>query len=333
MNSMKQYHFETKPWETDILQDNFGEAVFVPEPLTVENAGQYADAEIVSVFVNSRVTGEVFDMLPNLKFVATRSTGFDHVDTGRAKEKGVVVSNVPEYGSRTVAEFSFGLLLTLTRKIFHGIRQSKECVFDTSSLQGVDLYGKTIGIVGMGRIGAEVVKIAHGFGMKVLAYTAHPRAEQAEQLGFAFVPLDELLQSSDVISLHLPLTPETKHILNRENMGKIKKGAYLINTARGPLIDTEALLVALEDGTLAGAGLDVLEEEKEIGEELELLTSHDQHSVDFKTLCIDHALMHHPKVIVTPHNAFNTKEAMERILHTTIDNIRCFIEGRAQNLV
>ncbi|MCX7996163.1 MAG: NAD(P)-binding domain-containing protein [Patescibacteria group bacterium] len=330
---MKQYIFEAKPWEADILREQFPDATFIDEPLTEDNAGNFGDATIVSVFVNSRVTRAALEALPGLQCIATRSTGFDHIDTGYAKERGIVVCNVPEYGSRTVAEFTFGLLLTLTRKIFSGIRQSKECIFDTSTLQGTDLFGKTIGVIGMGRIGSEVIKLAHGFGMNVLVYTAHPRPEQAEELNFRFMSLEDLLAHSDVVTLHLPLTPETTHILNKDTMAKIKKGAYLINTARGPLIDTEALLVALEDGTLAGAGLDVLEEEKEINDELELLTSHDKHNVDFKTMCIDHALMHHPRVVVTPHNAFNTKEALERILHTTIDNIKKFLEGQAQNRV
>lgn len=330
---MQHYFFETNEWEESVIRERFPDAVFIRDSLVMESTMDLGPIEVLSVFVNSRVTREVLDRMPNLKFVATRSTGFDHVDVAACKERNIPVSNVPEYGSRTVAEFTFGLLLTLSRRLFSGIRQSKECIFDTSVLQGVDLYGKTLGIIGLGRIGIEVLKIAKGFGMEVIVYTEHQHAELAEQYGFPYVSLEDLQARADVVTLHLPLTPETKHIINKENILRFKKGSYLINTARGPLIETEALLLALEQDIFAGVGLDVLEEEREIADELELLTRADQHGIDFKTLCSDHVLMHHPKVIVTPHNAFNTKEALERILHTTLDNVSAYEGGSPKNTV
>ncbi len=330
---MKLYFFETQHWEEEIFKSQFADAIFVQEALTDENVGQYQDAEAVSVFIKSRISKECIEKLPNLKLVTSRSTGFDHVDTGYAKEKGIFVCNVPEYGSRTVAEFTFALLLTLSRKMFMGIRQSKECIFDTSALQGFDLYGKTLGIIGLGKIGTEVLHIAKGFGMNLFVYTEHKHPEEAEKLGFTHVELEDLLGKSDVISLHLPLTEQTKHILNKDNIMKCKKGSYLINTARGGLIETEALIMALNEEVFEGVGLDVLEDEKEISDELEILVSHDTHSVNFKNLCIDHVLMHHPKVVVTPHNAFNTHEALHRIVLTTIENIRKFTENTPINTV
>ncbi len=330
---MKIYFFETQEWEEQIFKEQFPDATFVHDALSEENAGQYQDMEAASVFIKSQVSKECIDKLPNVKLITTRSTGFDHVNTGYANEKGIPVCNVPEYGSRTVAEFTFALLLTLSRKMFMGIRQSKECIFDTSALQGFDLYGKTLGIIGLGKIGTEVLHIAKGFGMDLLVYTEHKHPEEAEKLGFTHAELEELLGKSDVISLHLPLTEQTKHILNKDNIMKCKKGSYLINTARGGLIETEALIMALNEDLFEGVGLDVLEEEKEISDELEILLSHDTHSVNFKNLCIDHVLMHHPKVVVTPHNAFNTHEALRRIVMTTIENIRKFTENAAINTV
>lgn len=330
---MKTIFFEIQDWEKDILLKTFPDATYTKEALTEENAATYADAEIVSTFIFTKGTKELLEKLPALKLITTRSTGFDHIDTDYCKEKGITACNVPEYGSRTVAEYTFGLMLMLTRKLYPSVLQSKECIFDTNVLEGVDLFGKTLGIIGLGRIGHEVLKIAKGFDMKLLVHTEYRHLVDEKEWGFEYAELDDLLARADVITLHLPLLPSTQHILNKDNITKIKKGAFLVNTARGGLIETEAIMIALEKEILAGVALDVLEEEKAIIDEAEYIQNPQQREVDFKTLCIDHVLMHHPKVLVTPHNAFNSHEALVRILDTTTENIKAFTEGKPVHTV
>jgi D-lactate dehydrogenase len=271
--------------------------------------------------------------LPNLKLIATRSTGFDHIDIDYAKEKNISVANVPEYGSRTVAEYTFALILTLTKKIYQSINQAKVFDFEHHRIRGFDLAGKTLGIVGMGKIGLEVLKIAKGFAMNALVYTRSQNNQLADQYQFQYTDLKTLLSSSDIITFHTPLTKETYHLINQDNIKLIKKGAYLINTARGGLVETQALVKALEEGVLGGVALDVLEDEKALSEETEILTTSYRQEVDFRTLALNHVLANHPKVIITPHNAFNTYEALERILETTINNINQYLKNTPMNLV
>jgi D-lactate dehydrogenase len=330
---MKTIFFEIQDWEKEILMKTFPDATYTNDALTEENASQYADAEIVSTFIFTKGTKELLEKLPSLKLITTRSTGFDHIDTDYCKERGIIACNVPEYGSRTVAEYTFGLMLMITRKLYPSVLQSKECIFDTSVLEGVDLFGKTLGIIGLGRIGHEVLKIAKGFNMRLVVHTEYRHLVDEKEWGFEYAELDDLLAQSDVITLHLPLLPSTHHVLNKENILKIKKGAYLVNTARGGLIETEAILLALEKDILAGVALDVLEEEKAIIDESEYINNPQQREVDFKTLCIDHVLMHHPKVLVTPHNAFNSHEALVRILESTAENIKSFTESKPVHTV
>ena len=330
---MKTVIFEIAQWEKELLQKSLQDTVFTEEKLTADNASSYIDAEIISSFISSVINRDVVDRLPNLKLIVTRSTGFDHIDVNYCKTKNIVVSNVPEYGSSTVAEHTFALLLNLTRKIPQATEQIQKLNFDHSQLKGVDLYGKTLGIIGLGKIGQHVLRIAQGFGMKVISYARHPDMEQAQKLNFEYRDLDSLLGESDVVTLHLPLTAETTHIINKDNILKFKKGSYLINTARGGLIEAEALLLGLDQGILEGVGLDVLEEEDELSEEVSILTKVSQQNINLKTLLYDHILIRHPKVIVTPHNAFNSQEALERIIQVTIENIQSFTDGKAINTV
>ena len=324
--------FEVQDWE-EKLKQTFQDATFTEEKLTLENAFQYQDAEVIAIFVYSKITKEILDKLPKLKLIVTRSTGYDHIDIQEAKKRNILVSNIPEYGSRTVAEHTFALILALTRKIYQSINQAKHFDFNHHNIRGVDLFDKTLGIIGLGKIGREVLKIGQGFGMKILVFTKHQNQQLASQLGFRYAELEKLLQNSDVITLHIPYTKETGHLINKNNIKILKRGSYLINTARGGLIETEAILMALEQEILAGVGLDVLEEEEELSEEAEILTSHFQKKVDLKTLILNHVLMDHPKVIITPHNAFNSQEALKRILTTTIENINAFVKGKPINVV
>lgn len=330
---MKTIFFEVASWEKDLLKESFPEAMLIEEKLTINNVKNFSEAEIVSTFVYSQLSKEVIDNLPNLKFIATRSTGFDHIDVDYCRQKGILVTNVPEYGSRTVAEHTFALILTITRKIYQSINQAKNFDFNHENIRGIDLFGKTIGVVGTGKIGLEVIKIAKGFGMRILAFNRSKKEELAKELGFSYVDFQNLLKESDIVSLHLPYTKETHHLINKQNIEFFKRGSFLINTARGGLVETEALVLGLEKGILAGVGLDVLEGEKEIMDEIEVLTSSYKKDVDLKTLVLNHVLVNHPKVIITPHNAFNTKEALERITKTTIENIKAFLNNTSKNLV
>lgn len=331
---MKIGFFEVQEWEKELLQKSFPDALLIADKLTPENAETYKDIEIASCFIYSNFSKEAIDKMPALKCIATRSTGFDHIDVNYSKEKHIVVSNVPEYGSNTVAEHTFALLLNLTRKVYRSIKQTKSLNFiQHDQLRGVDLFSKTFGLVGLGKIGKQAVRIAKGFGMNVIAYNRSRDEQYAKEAGFSYADLETVITQSDVISLHLPLNPETKHIINKDNILKFKKGSFLINTARGGLVDTEAILLGLSKEILAGVGLDVLEEEKELGEEAAVLVNDSKKELNLRALIIDHVLLHHPNVIITPHNAFNSQEALMRIERTTIENVNAFLNNAPLNQV
>lgn len=328
---MKTAFFEVREWEKEYLEQHVADVVFFTEKLSAENVEQAKDAEVVSVFVDSAIDAHMLEKLPNLKTITVRATGYDNIDVAHCKEKGITVCNVPFYGENTVAEHAFGLLLDLSRKIHQSIARVKEEGFNFEGLTGFDLKGKTIGIVGLGHIGQHVARIAAGFEMKVIAFDPHEDKKLAKKLGLAYVAFEDLLKQSDIITLHLPHNEHTHHVINKNNIHGIKKGAYLINTARGPIVETGALVEALEEGILAGAGLDVLEEEAALKEEAHLMAS--GRGGDIKTLLQDHVLMEMDNVIITPHNAFNSKEALDRIMETTVENIQGFLGNKPVNIV
>ncbi len=298
---------DTEPLFTTALTGH--EVVFVPEPLSAKTAPLAAGAEAIAVFVDCNLSKEVIDLLPSVKLIVAESTGVDHIAMDYAKERGIRVANVPGYGVNAVAEFTFGLLLNLSRNIYLASEQVREHgTFDVRAFQGFDLEGKTIGIVGMGRIGSHVAQIAHGFGMQVIGYDPHPDEKRAAEIGFTYVTLPELAEKSDVITLHVPYIPETHHLINAELFARMKKGVILINTARGEVMDTAAFVEALRGGKVAGAGLDVLEGERELHREGELIMEVAE-GHDLRPLIGDHMLMDMPNVIVTPHIAFHSKEA------------------------
>lgn len=336
-NAPKIGFFEIEGWEKEIVASAFPEVSvsFSPEKLGEQNLPETPqDFEIISVFVNSQVTDKVLAMFPKLKFITTRSTGYDHIDLAACQKRGIKVAYVPGYGDNTVAEFAFGLLLNLTRKLYQAIyRVKEEGSFSFVGLRGMDLKGKIMGIVGTGRIGKEAVKIAKGFGMEVIAYDPYPDEVYAQAQEYRYVGFEELLKTADVITLHVPYNKDTHHLINQENVKKIKKGAYLINTARGGLVETDALVWALENQVLAGAGLDVLEEEGEIKDELSFLDQGHPNQEALKVALENHILMKMPNVLIAPHNAFNTQEALGRILATTLQNVKGFIVGNLVNLV
>jgi D-lactate dehydrogenase len=333
---MKIAFFELESWEKEKIEKELAgnELILSTEKLDLDNIQKYQDIKILSIFICSELNKELIDKLPNLKFVATRSTGFDHIDVNYCKSKNILVANVPEYGTKTVAEWTIGLMLALMRKIYYAIDQIKESEsFDLSNLRGEEFDGKTLGVIGTGKIGKQVIKLAKAFGMNILAYDAYPDEKFAEEYDVKYVSLEELLQNSDVITIHTNLNPSTYHLINQNNINLIKKGAYLINTARGGITETSALIYALKEGILKGTALDVLEEENEIKEELELSVNKEAKEDEAKTIWANHILMKMPNVLITPHNAFNSKESIERILNTTIENIKSFISGSPINLV
>jgi D-lactate dehydrogenase len=258
--------------------------------------------------------------------------GFDHIDLAACKEKGIIVSNVPTYGAHTVAEHTFALMLAVSRKLIPSVERAKKGDFSSLGLTGFDLFGKTLGVIGTGHIGKNVTSLGLSFGMKILAY-CHKEDPELVAKGVKFVSLDELLAGSDVITLHLPHTHDTEHIINSQNIEKFKKGAILINTARGALVETQAILAGLEKGILAGAGLDVLEEENALKEEREFLASEHIMKGDIQTELLDHILLTRDDVVITPHNAFNSIEALHEILETSIGNVRSYINGAPTNIV
>ncbi len=332
---MKVAFFEVEDWEQGHLAQELSdfEVSFFDEPLSESNVVSVAAFDIISVFTDSQITKELIAKLPNVKMVATRSTGFDHIDLEAAKEKGVVVCNVPTYGENTVAEHTFALILDLSRKVHQSIENVKKAGFAVKGLQGFDLKGKTIGVIGLGHIGQHVVRIARGFEMNVIGFDVKEDKSLAKQLGFTYASLEELLQQSDIITLHVPYNKHTHHLINSTNIPFIKKRAYIINTARGGLIDTIALVRALDDGSIAGAGLDVLEEEHFIKEERELLSQKLPATHNIAILLQNHVLMERENVVITPHNAFNSKEALHRILETTVGNIIAFKKNNPINTV
>ncbi len=290
------------------------------------------ETEILVVFINSTVTETIIAALPRLKYIVTMSTGFDHIDLETARKKGVVVSNVPTYGENTVAEHTFALILGLTRKLFQSVKRVKEGAFDFEGLRGIDLKDKTLGVIGTGKIGYHVIRIAKGFEMNVVAYDTKPNGTFAKELGYTYASLEDVLSQADILTLHIPLFPATEHLINKDTLKLMKQGSMLVNTARGGLVDPEALLEALNNGTLAGAGLDVLEDENLLQHIEKIMASTDP-ATKFKTSLINNLIIDHPNTIVTPHNAFNSTEALQRIIDVTVENIISFREGKAQNVV
>ncbi|KPK81497.1 MAG: hypothetical protein AMJ81_10565 [Phycisphaerae bacterium SM23_33] len=290
------------------------------------------DVIVLSVFIHSQVTAEQLDRLPKLRLISTRSTGFDHINLQACRRRGIVVSNVPNYGENTVAEHTFALLLALTRKVHRCYERTVRADFSIEGLRGRDLYGKTFACLGTGKIGERVLRIAKGFGTRLLAHDVKPRPELAEDIGFEYVDLGELLRRADVLSIHVPYNEHTRHMIDAAAIARMPAGAIIVNTARGGIIDPQALIDALQSGHLGGAGLDVLEAETDIGEEAELLGSN--YDVEaLKSVVRNHALLQMPNVIITPHVAFNSDEAVERIIDTTIDNIHSFLAGSPKNVV
>jgi len=318
--------FDTKPYDREPLQGAASgghiEWRFLEFRLTRETATLARGAQAVCVFVNDRLDRPCLEALAaqGVKLVALRCTGFNNVDIPAAKALKLTVTRVPVYSPYAVAEHAIALLLTLNRRIHRAFSRVRELNFSLNGLVGFDLHGRTAGVVGTGKIGRIVAQILRGFGMRVLAYDPYPNREWAASLGVEYTDASSLAGFADVISLHVPLTPETKYIIRRETLDLMKPGVILINVSRGTLINTAALIEALKSGRLGGVALDVYEEEEGIFFE-DLSGEVLQDDVLARLLTF-------PNVLITSHQAFLTREALADIARTTVGNLEALAEGK-----
>ena len=338
--SHKVIFFNSEPWIEDYIKKNEilsqagVEVSFLNQLLDKDHLPEDINFDIIGLFTDSIADADVIQSLPNLKHITVLSTGHENIDTIACSEKGISVSYAPVFGEHTVAEFTFALILALSRKICETNQQvRKEGNFHSKGSQGFDITNKTLGVLGTGHIGKNVIRIAGGFGMKVLAYDISPDNALASELRFEYKPLADVLSNSDIITIHVPYSQTTKHLINDETIDLMKDGVYIINTARGGVIDTDSLINALNKGKIAGAGLDVLDEEEMMKNTLNNPAGSQLDNKYFKTVLEDHILIDMPNVIITPHNAHNTKEAILRIADIVIQNILGFINENPINIV
>ncbi len=318
--------FDTKSYDKENFNKvnvGFGfEIIYYKERLGMNTVSLTQGVDVVCIFVNAECDARVIERMAQngVKLIALRCAGFNNVDIKAAREHGIKVVRVPAYSPHAVAEYAVTLMLTLNRKVYRSVYRTREGNFKLNGLLGFDMYGKTVGLVGLGRIAKELAKILHGFGMNILAYDLYPDEAFARQYGVKMVTLDELYEGSDIISLHCPLTEETKFIINNESITKMKFGVMIINTGRGKLIKTEDLIDGLRTHQISAAGLDVYEEEANYFYE-----DRSDKMIDDDKLAL---LLMMPNVIVTSHQAFFTREATHNIAVTTLQNIKDFIEGK-----
>ena len=296
----------------DIQLQGFNFSIYPPLRTGDEIVAAATGADILCMRDQfGQVTREVFERLPDLKLVVTRSVGYEHIDLEEAARRDIPVCHIPDYGAHMIAEQAFALLLGLGRNVVKGNqRDQNEHLFSDKGLQGIELYGKTLGVVGTGRIGLHCIRIAKGFGMRVIAQDVFENASAARELGFTYLPFEDLLAQSDFVSLNVSLNESTHHLINSESLALMKRGAILVNTARGAVVDTQALVASLRSGHLGGAGLDVLEDERDVYH-------------DFGDL----------NVVVTPHLGWYTDGAVARILKITFEVLSSFEHGEIINRV
>ncbi len=317
--------YGTKPYDKESfesLNKEYGfDLRYFKGNLTIDNVPLTKGSDAICIFVNDNADRAVIKAMAEngIKLIALRCAGFNNVDLKAAEEFGIKVVRVPAYSPYAVAEYTLGLMLTLNRKIYRAVWRTREGNFALHGLEGFDMHGRTAGIIGTGRIAKILIHILRAMGMNVLASDPYPDHEFAKEEGIKYVPLDELYAGSDIISLHCPLTEENKYMINRNSIAKMKDGVMIINTGRGKLIDTEALIEGLKTKKVGSAGLDVYEEEGEYFYE------------DRSDVLIDDdilaRLLSFNNVILTSHQAFFTYEAMSNIARTTLDNIKAFYQG------
>ncbi len=316
--------FDSKDYDRESFEavnKSFGfETVYYKDRLSLSTVSLANGADAVCVFVNDECDANVIDALAakGVKLIALRCAGFNNVDLNAAAGR-ISVVRVPAYSPHAVAEFAVTLMLALNRKVYRSVQRTRDANFKLDGLLGFDMYGKTAGIIGMGRIAKELIRILRGFGMEVLAYDLHPDMEFAEQNGVKIVTLEELYAGSDIISLHCPLTEDTKFLINADSIMNMKYGVIIINTGRGKLIHTEDLIDGLRSHQIGGAALDVYEEEQDYFYE-----DRSDRMIDDDKLAL---LLMMPNVIITSHQAFFTREALHNIAVTTLENVRSYMTG------
>lgn len=316
--------FDTKEYDKKLFDEynkNYGyEITYLESKLNSETAPLAKGHDVVCIFVNDVVDEKTIEILKEcgVKLIALRCAGFNNVDLKKIGE-GLKVVRVPEYSPYAVAEHAVALLLSIDRKVYKAYQRTKKYNFTLNGLLGFDIHGKTIGVIGTGKIGKVFCNIMKGFGTKILAYDLYHDNKAAEEIGFEYVELDELLKQSDIISLHCPLTDQTYKIINKDTMEKMKDGVVLINTSRGKLIDTASLITKMEKGKIGGLGLDVYEDEEEF-----FLNDMSNSYIRDKDLSI---LLSMPNVVITSHQAFFTSEALNKIADVTFENIKEFFEN------
>lgn len=293
-----------------------------------------ANAEIISVFLTSRINGEVIEAFKSLKIIATRTTGCNHINLEECLENDIAVANVTEYGERTVVQYTFGLIIALTRKIIPALFDMKCLQNNPENYVGRDLNALTIGVIGTGLIGSKICKVANYADMKVLAYDINPNPDLVEKYNVEYADFEYLIKNSDVITLHLPYNDENYHLFAKREFEQMKSKAYLINTSRGELVDTHALYKALIDKKIQGCALDVSECEEFVFD----MDNFMQKMAETSHNCLSRALiiqkmLELPNVIITPHIAYKTEEAILDILETTMQNIEAFYKGKKINRV
>lgn len=317
--------FDAKPYDRtwfDQLNQHY-HIKYYEHKLTPDTISLAHGCEAVIPFVNDTLDRTVIDGLcqEGIKMIALRCAGYNNVDRDAARGR-IPVVRVPGYSPYAVAEFTMGLLLTLNRKIHKAYFRTRDFNFSLNGLVGFDLHGRTVGVIGTGKIGQIFIRICQGFGMHVLAYDPYP----VQDAGFPYVSLEELLAKSDIISLHCPLTEQTRHLINRDTIAQMKDGVYLLNTSRGMLVESESLLDALKNGKIAGAGLDVYEEETEFFFE-------DRSDMVQRDTLLS-LLVSMPNVVLTSHQAFLTNEALHNIAQVTLDNLDAYFkDGTVRNAV
>jgi D-lactate dehydrogenase len=322
---MKVAVFSTKPYDREFLtrrNDGKHELEFFDVRLSTETARLAQGAEVVCAFVNDDLGHGVIEQIDaaGVRLIALRSAGFNHVDLDAAAAAGIAVARVPAYSPHAVAEHTIALILTLNRKTHRAYNRVREGNFALEGLMGFDLHGKTVGVVGTGLIGSVLARILTGFGCRVIAHDP-VRNPECEALGVRYLPMEDLLASSDIVSLQCPLTPHTFHLIDDAAIGRMKPGAMLINTSRGAVIDTPAVIRGLKSGRLGSLGLDVYEEEANLFFE-DLSTSFIPDDVFARLLTF-------PNVLITGHQGFFTQEALEAIADVTIENITAFADSGA----
>lgn len=317
---IKVAFFDTKQYDIasfeKYIKDSEIEIKFLETKLTEDTAGLANGFDAVIVFVNDILNEKVIDKLceNGVRLIALRCAGFNNVDLKYAKGK-IPVVRVPAYSPYAVAEHTMALLLTSLRRIHKAYNRTREFNFSLNGFTGFDLHGKTIGVVGTGKIGKIFINICKGFGMNIIAYDIYPDTSA----GINYVTLDEIFEKSDIISLHCPLTKDNEHLINKESIAKMKKGVYILNTSRGMLIDAEALLEGIKERKIGAACLDVYEDENDI-----FFKDYSGHILQDDVLA---RLISMPNVIITSHQAFLTEEALDNIAKTTIDNIKGLFEN------